>query len=64
MALDPGDYLLLPLCLGSGPVAISGGPEAQDLGDSERLFRDPQTWVQPSQTLETVAFIYIFRVQL
>jgi len=28
VTLDAGSFLLLPYCLGSGPVAISGGPEA------------------------------------
>lgn len=30
MTLAVGNYLLLPFCLGSGPVAISGGPEADE----------------------------------
>ena len=28
VTLDAGSFLLLPYCLGSGPVAITGGPEA------------------------------------
>ncbi|CAL1138268.1 unnamed protein product, partial [Cladocopium goreaui] len=54
VTLDAGSFLLLPYCLGSGPVAISGGPEAA-----------PWTLrLQSSQPLRCTAKAVTFTAQL